>query len=108
MSKDLNLLLAACDPATSGHGKEDVHGESHRKVFKMDASDFIVRSDLVGSSLVRTIEDKLLRGKTENKHIRAEPNRLNIYGKHFREVSPVLPHLKSPHPPRQGFVPWDT
>ena len=55
----------------------------------MDASDFIVHSDLVGPSLMKVIEDQLLQGETDDRHIRAEPIGLNIYGKYgCREVSP--------------------
>ena len=63
----------------------------------MDASDFIVRFDIVDSDLIRTIEDKLLQGETENKCIRAEPVRLNIYGKYCPDVSSVSPYLNLRH-----------
>ena len=53
----------------------------------MDASDFSLQLDLVGSGLMRTVEDQLLQSKTENKYIRAELYKLNIYGKSRREVS---------------------
>jgi hypothetical protein len=39
-SEDLDLLTAACDPATFGRGNEDVYDESYRKAVKMDASNF--------------------------------------------------------------------
>ena len=53
----------------------------------MDASNFALQLDLVSSGLMRTIEDQLLQTKTENKYIRAELYKLNIYGKSCREVS---------------------
>ena len=39
----------------------------------MDASNFTVQLDLVCSGLIKTIEDQLLQGETENMYIRAEP-----------------------------------
>ena len=78
--EDLDLLTAACDPATFGRGREDVYDESYRKAVKMDASNFSVQLDLVGSGLIRTIEDQLLQGETENMRIKAELYKLNIYG----------------------------
>ena len=84
----MDLLLAACDPATFGRGNEDVYDESYRKAFKMDPSDFIVHPNITGSGLMRTIEYKLLQGGTENKCIRAELYKLNVYGKYCRGVSP--------------------
>ena len=108
-SNDLDHLLAACRLTTSGHGKKDVHGESQCQVLKMDAPDFIVRSDIVDSDLMRAIEDKLLQGKTDNKCIRVEPVRLDIYGKYCPEPSPIMSlYLKLAHLPRQGFVLWGT
>ena len=92
-SKDLDLLAAACDPATFGRGNEDVHDESYRKAVKMDASNFSVQLDLVGSGLMRTIEDQLLQSRTDNKYIRAELYKLNVYGNPRHDVSPVLPCL---------------
>lgn len=85
--EELDLLLAACQPATFGRGNEDVYDESYRKAFKMDASDFNVQLDLMGTGLVRTIEDQLLHRETENKCIRAELYKLNVYGNCSREVS---------------------
>ena len=78
--EDLDLLTAACEPATFGRGKEDVYDESYRKAVKMDASDFSIQLDLAGSGLIRTIEDQLLQGETENMHIKAELYKLNVYG----------------------------
>lgn len=53
----------------------------------MDASNFSLQLDLAGSGLMRIIEDQLLQTETENKHIRAELYKLNVYGKSCREVS---------------------
>ena len=84
--EDLDLLTAACDPATFGRGNEDVYDESYRKAVKMDASNFSIQLDPAGSGLMRTIEDQLLQGETENKYIRAELYKLNVYGDPCRNV----------------------
>ncbi|KAF9648975.1 hypothetical protein BDM02DRAFT_3167372 [Thelephora ganbajun] len=78
---DLDLLTAACDPATFGRGNEDVYDESYRKAVKMDASNFSVQLDLAGSGLIRTIEDQLLQGEAEKMRIRAELYKLNVHDK---------------------------
>ena len=90
----LDLLAAACDPATFGRGKEDVYDESYRKAVKMDASNFSVQLDLVGSGLIRTIEDQLLQGETENMRIKAELYKLNIYGSSCSSRCLPLPFSK--------------
>jgi len=46
----------------------------------MDASNFAVQLDLVDSGLMKSIEDQLLQGETENMYIRAELYKLNVYG----------------------------
>ena len=65
----LDLLTAACNPATSGRGNDD---ESYHKVVKMDASNFSVQLDLMSSGILRTLKDQLLQGETEKMYIRAE------------------------------------
>jgi hypothetical protein len=82
-TEDLDLLTAACDPATFGRGKEDVYDESYRKAVKMDASKFSIQLDLAGAGLIQTIEDQLLQSGTENMHIKAELYKLNVYGNHI-------------------------
>ena len=62
----------------------------------MDASDFSVQLDLAGSGLMRIIEDQFLQSETENKYIRAELYKLNVYGDSCRYTSPVPPYLTSP------------
>ena len=46
----------------------------------MDASNFALQLDLAGSGLVRTIEDQLLQGESENMRIKAQLYKLNVYG----------------------------
>ena len=60
----------------------------------MDASDFSIQLDLAGSGILKTVEDQLLwHGKAENKYIRAELYKLNVYGNSNCDVSPASPCL---------------
>jgi len=70
----------------------------------MDASNFAVKLDLVYSGLIKTIEDQLLQSETENKHIKAELYKLNVYGNSRYDVPPMSSCLTLPHPPRQRLV----
>ena len=94
-TEDLELLTAACDPATFGRGNEDVHDESYRKAVKIDASDFSIQLDLVSSGIMKTLEDQLLQGETEKMRIRAELYKLNVDGDSGRYVSPASSCLTS-------------
>ena len=78
--KDLDLLTAACNPATFGCGKKEVYDESYRKAVKMDPADFAITLDPAGFGLTRTIEDQLLQGETEKMRIKAQLHQLNVYG----------------------------
>jgi len=91
MPEDLDILATACEPATFGRGNEDVHDESYRKAVKMDASNFSIQLDLAGSGLTGTIEDQLLQRGTDNKYIRAELYKLNVYGNPGYDVSQRCP-----------------
>ena len=51
-SEELDQLTAACEPATFGRGNEDAHDETYRKAGKMDASNFSVKPDPIGSGLI--------------------------------------------------------
>ena len=80
--EELDQLTAACEPATFGHGKEDVYDETYRKAWKMDASNFCVKFDPVNSGLIRTIESQLVPTQEKKEMtIKAEMYKLNVYGK---------------------------
>ena len=103
-SEDLDPLITACDPATFGRGNEMVSDESYRKAVKMDISDFAIQLDLVGSGIIRTLEDRLLQGETEKMCIRAELYKLNVYGDLCRDASPVSsPLILLHHLDKGGF-----
>lgn len=46
----------------------------------MDASNFAIQLDLAASGLIRTIEDQLRQGATDDMRVRAELYKLNVYG----------------------------
>jgi len=70
--EDLDLLTAASDPVTFGHGNEDVHDRSYRKAVKMDVLNFSVQLGLAGSGLMRILEVQFLQSEMEDKYIRAK------------------------------------
>jgi len=71
----------------------------------MDASDFAIQLDLAGSGILGALEDQLLwHGKAEDKYIRAELYKLNVYGNSPYGVSPVSPCLNLLLPSRQRLV----
>ena len=70
----------------------------------MDASGFAVQLDLVGSGVMRALEDQLLESKTEKKHIRAELYKLDVYGESRPIAFPGPSCLTLLHPSRKRFV----
>ena len=83
-SEELDQLTAACEPATFGHGKEDVYDEKYRKAGKIDASNFDTQFDPVSAGLIRTIEAQLVSTQAEKERsIRAEIYKLNVYGEFY-------------------------
>lgn len=83
-TEELDRLAAACHPATAGRAHGDAYDESHRKAVKMNPSDFSAQFDLVGSGLMKIVQDQLLQAETENTYLRAEVRELNVYGKPLR------------------------
>ena len=57
-----------------------MYDESYRKALKMDVTDFMVRFDPTGSSLIETIKENLLQGQTQKMEIKPEIHSLNVYG----------------------------
>lgn len=79
--EELDQLAAACQPATFGHGAEDVYDETYRKAGKMDAQNFSIQLDPVSSGLIQTIESQLAPTQTKKPmSIKAEIYKLNVYG----------------------------
>ncbi|KAF7317562.1 Fe2OG dioxygenase domain-containing protein [Mycena kentingensis (nom. inval.)] len=81
--EELVDLAAACQPATFGRNTEDVYDESYRKAGKMDNSTFASTLNFATlQDVVESITPDLLEGHegAEDKIIRAELYKLNVYG----------------------------
>ncbi|KAJ8079243.1 hypothetical protein PM082_021743 [Marasmius tenuissimus] len=79
--EQLDVLTAACDPATFGRANEDVLDESYRKAGKMDAEKFASKFNLETSRILPTVLPQLLVGSGKNDHeVEAELYKLNVYG----------------------------
>ncbi|KAL6300726.1 hypothetical protein BKA93DRAFT_800922 [Sparassis latifolia] len=88
---DLQHLARTCDAATFGVNHEDVLDESYRKAGKLDSVEFSINFDVDGIGLMEAVRSDLLEYK-EEKAIRAEKYKLNVYG----EESFFKPHLDTP------------
>ncbi|KAF8895154.1 hypothetical protein BD779DRAFT_1668491 [Infundibulicybe gibba] len=77
----LKLLADACDPATFGLNQTDVLDESYRKAGKMDNDKFFTKFTPETYQLMERISAQLLDGEDQQRSIRAEPYKLNVYGK---------------------------
>ncbi|EDR00473.1 uncharacterized protein LACBIDRAFT_313386 [Laccaria bicolor S238N-H82] len=75
----LQVLLEACQPAPFGVDNKDVLDETYRKAWKMDNANFATRLDVVNTGILESIRSMLMQGN-ENKKIRLEMYKLNIYG----------------------------
>jgi hypothetical protein len=71
-------LVQACQPATSGIQQKDVLDESYRKAWKMDAVKFATNFNPINTGIIQAIHDLLL--KDSESSIRAELYKLNVYG----------------------------
>ncbi|KAG5651270.1 hypothetical protein H0H81_009236, partial [Sphagnurus paluster] len=76
----LKILADACDPATFGLGQSDVLDESYRKAGKMDLENFSMKFDITESRVIDYVREQLLDGADQNKQIRAELYKMNVYG----------------------------
>ena len=81
----LQVLLEACQPAPFGVDNKDVLDESYRKAWKMDNSNFATRLDVVNTGILECIRSMLMQGN-ENKKIRPEMYKLNVYGEFDSEL----------------------
>ncbi|KAI5987503.1 hypothetical protein EDD15DRAFT_2532015 [Pisolithus albus] len=79
--QDLGKLEAACQPATFGVNDENVYDESYRKAGKLDSADFATSFDVEDSDLLDLIDQGLLEGDDEERVIKLELYKLNVYGK---------------------------
>ncbi|KAG5637325.1 hypothetical protein H0H81_004971 [Sphagnurus paluster] len=77
----LQALADACDLATFGLGQRDVLDESYRKAGKMDASNFLMKFDITKMKVIDYVREQLLDGADQDKNIRPELYKMNVYGK---------------------------
>ncbi|OSX57111.1 hypothetical protein POSPLADRAFT_1112134, partial [Postia placenta MAD-698-R-SB12] len=89
---ELLELNDTCDVATFGRNHENVHDETYRRAGKLDSAHFSVKVDLLNSGLLDLICDDLLDDDYEERGIRAEMYKLNVYGKD----SFFKPHVDTP------------
>ncbi|KAL5528027.1 hypothetical protein ACEPAF_7163 [Sanghuangporus sanghuang] len=100
-NSELEKLMQACDPATFGHGDENVYDESVRKAGKLDTDKFASKFNpfdirVEGSEVVNILDavkfgllwGDEIRSELRNdddlslaKQIKAELYKLNVYGK---------------------------
>ena len=78
--EELDKLQRACDPATFGRDDKDVYDETYRKAGKMDVDKFMLGFDAERSGLVEAVRTLLFPGKEEEKKVKAELYKLNVYG----------------------------
>ncbi|KAI6011146.1 hypothetical protein BKA83DRAFT_689342 [Pisolithus microcarpus] len=79
--QELGKLEAACQLATFGVNNENVYDESYRKAGKMDFADFATSFDVEDSDLLNLVDHGLLEGDDEQRAIKLELYKLNVYGK---------------------------
>ncbi|KAG6887304.1 hypothetical protein C0995_016285 [Termitomyces sp. Mi166 len=77
----LEALSRACVPATFGRNEENVLDESYRKAGKMDFGDFSILLNVEKLGIVDRICVQLLDAADDNKTIKTELYKLNVYGK---------------------------
>ncbi|KAG5637332.1 hypothetical protein H0H81_004978 [Sphagnurus paluster] len=70
----------ACEPATFGLGQKDVLNEDYRKAGKMDASNFSMKCHMSDLGIVDRICEQLLYAPEDQKYVKAELYKLNLYG----------------------------
>ena len=76
----LNELEQACEAATFGRAQETVLDESYRKAGKMDLENFVSALEIDNTGLLDVVRAGLLTGEQEDKPVRAELYKLNVYG----------------------------
>jgi hypothetical protein len=89
---NLESLAKACRPAAFGVNHEDVLDETYRKAGKLDSTDFAINLNIETSGLLESLRKSLFQCEDEERHIKAELYKLNVYG------------LCVPAPPHQGLT----
>ncbi|TDL27718.1 hypothetical protein BD410DRAFT_781599 [Rickenella mellea] len=76
----LDELAKACQPATFGANQEDVLDENYRKAGKMDLNHFSINFSPERIGLAMEVKFRLLGLDADERNIRLEPYKLNVYG----------------------------
>jgi hypothetical protein len=97
---EVESLAKACQPATFGINQKDVLDETYRKAGKLDLTDFGINFDIHNSGLLESVRSSLFQSEDEERPIRAELYKLNVYGS---SMSPAVPLLSECHHNRAGI-----
>ncbi|KAI6037028.1 hypothetical protein BKA83DRAFT_4042119, partial [Pisolithus microcarpus] len=81
--QELGKLEATCQLATFGANNENVYDESYHKAGKMDSADSATSFDVEDSDLLNIVDQGLLEGDDEERVIKLELYKLNVYGSPF-------------------------
>ena len=81
---ELQHLSEACQPATFGLNKENVHDESYQKAIQMDSSNFAIKFAAMDSSLMDVVCSELLKCHERKKALKAELYKLNVYSEAYQ------------------------
>ena len=82
---ELESLSDACAAATFGRNQEAVHDENYRKSRKLDVTQFSSTFDVHALGFADILCNNLLADQQQQKSIRIERYKLNIYG----EILPI-------------------
>ena len=77
---DLELLTAACAPASFGRGNEDVLDENYRRAGKLNTVEFAAKLEIETSKIMDAIRYGLLVGDRSTVGMIVEMYKLNVYG----------------------------
>ena len=86
----LEALANACERSKFGRGEETVLDETYRKAGKMDSDNFMTGLDLDVTGLLDAVRLGLLSAQDETRVVRAELDKLNVYGEHDSYLSRVI------------------
>ncbi|KAI1787739.1 hypothetical protein LXA43DRAFT_1098017 [Ganoderma leucocontextum] len=76
---ELDALEKACEPAPFGRNDQTVFDESYRKAGNMEVDDFMLGFDAERAGLTEVVRSFLFHGTEEEKFVRAELYKLNVY-----------------------------
>jgi hypothetical protein len=91
LKENLKSLVKACQPATFGVNRKDVLDESYRKAGKLDSSEFGINLHIENSGLLDHVASSLFQFDNEERYIKAELYKLNVYSSFFGEEN-TFPH----------------